>query len=246
MIPDKRLPILDSRVYLFLLLSGAVSSMFAQSEMSMLALFAVALTFHVLNGRLGKALGYTFGYTVLWVITKVSVSWLMVSSSSGIALSLSNMGMSGRRAMVPLLFALLLAKAPIGSFMAALNAMRLPKAFSIGTAIMMRFFPSLAQEYRSIRNAQKFRGVGVGFWNALLHLPQVLSCLLIPLIIRITKISEELSASVTVRGVRFGGEVTSYRPIRFAKKDAVFLAAGIAAFLLILLFDYGIWGGVLL
>lgn len=233
---------LDSRVYLFLLIVGAAAGMFARSEAAMLSLFIAALLFHVFDRRLGKTLQYGFGYVILWGITKVSLVWL-AASSSGIALSLSNMGMSGRRAMVPLLFAMLLAKVPVGSFMAALNAMRLPKAFSIGAATMMRFFPTLVQEYRSIRNAQRFRGIGVGFWNTLLHLPRVLSCLLIPLIIRITKISEELSASVTVRGVRFGGEVTSFRPVRFTGKDTAFLALGIAAFLTILSVDYGIWGG---
>ncbi len=236
-------PALDSRVYLFLLIAGATAGMFARSETAMLAMFGVALVFHLLDRHLGRAIGYAFGYAVLWGLTKASLIWL-TATSSGVALSLSNLGMSGRRAMVPILFVLLLARVPVGSFMAALNNMHLPKAFSIGLATIMRFFPTLAQEYRSIRNAQKFRGVGVGFWNTLLHLPRVLSCLLIPLIIRITKISEELSASVTVRGVRFGGEVTSFRLVRFTKRDMAFLVLGIAAFLMTLSFDYGLWGGV--
>lgn len=216
--------------------------MFARSETAMLAMFGVALVFHLLDRHLGRAIGYAFGYAVLWGLTKASLIWL-TATSSGVALSLSNLGMSGRRAMVPILFVLLLARVPVGSLMAALNDMHLPKAFSIGLATIMRFFPTLAQEYRSIRNAQKFRGVGVGFWNTLLHLPRVLNCLLIPLIIRITKISEELSASVTVRGVRFGGEVTSFRLVRFTKRDMAFLVLGIAAFLMTLSFDYDVWGG---
>ncbi|MFR3289109.1 MAG: hypothetical protein ACLTSG_01815 [Lachnospiraceae bacterium] len=31
--------------------------------------------------------------------------------------------------------------------------------------------------------------------------------------------AEELSASMTVRGVRFSGETISYRPIHFSRKD---------------------------
>lgn len=226
-----------------MLLAGAVAGMLAGSESALLAMFAVALLFQLAEGQGGKLPGYLFGYGLLWGITRAALLW-MAATSSGTALSLSNMGLAGRRGMVPILFALLLAKAPVGSFMASLNAMRLPKAFGIGAAILLRFFPTLAQEYRSIRNAQKFRGIGVGCWDTLLHLPRVLSCLLIPLIIRITRISEELSASVTVRGVRFGGEVVSYRPIRFSARDAAFLAAGAGALLLILSLDCGLWGGV--
>ena len=47
---------------------------------------------------------------------------------------------------------------------------------------------------------------------------------MIPLILRTTKVAEELSASMTVRGVRFSGETVSYRTIRFCGKDAVLLA----------------------
>lgn len=124
---------------------------------------------------------------------------------------------------------MLLYRVPTGSFMAALNAMRLLKAVGIGIGIMLRFFPTVAQEYRSIRNAQKFRGVGVGFWHMLAHLPQTLSCILLPLVIRVNRIAEELSASVTVRGVRFHNEVVSFRSVRFSGRDALLLGGGLTA-----------------
>ena len=52
-------------------------------------------------------------------------------------------------------------------------------------------------------------------------------------------ILEELSAAMTVRGVRFSGETVSYRPIRFCWKDAAFLALLLAVFCIVLILERG-------
>ena len=80
-------------------------------------------------------------------------------------------------------------------------------------------FPTISGEYRAIRSSQRFRGIGVGVVHTLTHLPSTVEYILIPLILRTTKVAEELSASMTVRGVRFSGETISYRPIHFSRKD---------------------------
>lgn len=211
----------DPRVYLFLMLCGIVAGLLVHTEEVMLLVFGIALVWQVLGGRARGIPSLIVGYAVLWALTVLSIGWVASDASSSLALTLSNMGLTGRRAIVPLMFAMLLAKEPTGSFMAALSALRLPKAVGIGIAIGLRFFPTIAQEYRLIRDSQRFRGIGIGILNTLAHLPQVASCILIPLIIRITKIAEELSASVTVRGMGLGNDVVSYRPTQFGLRDAV-------------------------
>ena len=104
---------------------------------------------------------------------------------------------------------------------------------------MLRFFPTIAGEYRAIRSSQRFRGIGVGVLHTLTHLPTTTEYILIPLILRTTKVAEELSASMTVRGVRFSGETVSYRPIRFCWKDAAFLALLFAVFCTVLILERG-------
>ena len=58
-------------------------------------------------------------------------------------------------------------------------------------------------------------------------------------ILRTTKVAEELSASMTVRGVRFSGETVSYRSIRFCWKDAALLALLLAVACTVLLLERG-------
>lgn len=75
--------------------------------------------------------------------------------------------------------------------------------------------------------------------HTLTHLPTTVEYILIPLILRTTKVAEELSASMTVRGVRFSGETVSYRSIRFCWKDAVLLALLLAVACTVLLLERG-------
>lgn len=101
------------------------------------------------------------------------------------------------------------------------------KAVGIGLAVLLRFFPTIGGEYRAIRASQRFREIGVGVVHTLTHLPSTVEYILIPLILRTTKVAEELSASMTVRGVRFSGETISYRPVRFTGKDAALCAMAV-------------------
>jgi len=50
----------------------------------------------------------------------------------------------------------------ISEFMAAMNRMHAPQGLSISMAVMMRFFPTLAEEYRSINDAMRMRGIQFG------------------------------------------------------------------------------------
>ena len=111
--------------------------------------------------------------------------------------------------------------------MAALQAMRFPKAVGIAVAVVLRFFPTIYGEYRAIRSSQRFSGNWGRRGSHASHLPSTVEYILIHRILRTTKVAEELSASMTVRGVRFSGETISYRPIHFSWKDGalcVFMA----------------------
>ena len=103
----------------------------------------------------------------LYYLIFYGIGWLGVHlMDSGVAFSVSSMlssiGIVSRKVLVPLSFVICLAGEPTGSLMAALQKLHLPKAAGIGTAVVLRFFPTIAGEYRAIRSSQRFRGIGVG------------------------------------------------------------------------------------
>ena len=229
----------DPRTWLLLCLLGIASILLVHSEIGGLCLFLGCLLIHLLTGKANKILPYMLYYLVFYGIGWAGVRLLDSNLAFSVSSMLSSIGIVGRKILIPLSFATALAREPTGSLMAALQAMRFPKAVGIAVAVVLRFFPTISGEYRAIRSSQRFRGIGVGVLHTLTHLPTTVEYILIPLILRTTKVAEELSASMTVRGVRFSGETVSYRSIRFCWKDAALLALLLAVACTVLLLERG-------
>ncbi len=85
----------------------------------------------------------------------------------------------------------------ISEFMAAMNRMHLPQGLTISMAVMMRFFPTLREEYLAIRDAMKMRGIQFGKGNPL----KAIEYRLIPLLFSSVNIGDELSAAAITRGL---------------------------------------------
>ena len=236
---------LDPRACLLLFLLGILSILTIHTETGLACAFLLCLAMQFPCGKAEQIPGYITFYVLLLGFSFVGV-WLMAHTALfSLGTAISNMGILGRRALIPLSFVFVLAGMPTGALQEALRRLHLPKAAGIALAVLLRFFPTLGEEYRSIRSAQKFRGVGVGILHTLAHLPSTIEYILIPLIIRTTKIADELSASVTVRGVRYGGGVISFREVGFGAGDAAACAVYAGVTVLILVLEKAVLGGAL-
>ena len=236
----KKNTVFDPRVYLFLLFGCVGAGLIIYHEVTLFFMFLLAAVWLIIALKGEKLFSYLIGYAVIWGLTRICVFFLSIDLPNTSTIFFSSIGSLtslGRKAFPAMIFALIVAKQPTGSLLASFYAMRLPKAVGIGLATMLRFPATFSEEYRYIRNAEKFRGIGVGFWHTLAHLPSVLSNVFIPLVIRITKISEELAASVTVRGVRFHNEVVSFNDVKFTGRDALALIISFMVIILVFVTD---------
>ena len=116
-------------------------------------------------------------------------------------------------------------KLRISDFSTALQNMHFPKGAIITLAVVFRHLPTVSDEFRSIKNTMKLRGIGLTFKNIILHPIKTGEYAIVPLIIRSMKIADELAASAMTRGLDLETKRTSYREIRLRLKD--FVAAGI-------------------
>lgn len=116
-------------------------------------------------------------------------------------------------------------KLRISDFSTALQNMHFPKGAIITLAVVFRDLPTVSDEFRSIKNTMKLRGIGLNFKNIIVHPIKTGEYAIVPLIIRSMKIADELAASAMTRGLDLETKRTSYREIRLRAKD--FMAAGI-------------------
>lgn len=211
---QKRLFHGDLRVNFLLLTLNAILFMLCQKEAYFLGLFALALVWLLLQGRAATAAKFLLTYLLLYGLSRLTAGvrglqtlWIFFNI--------------GRHMLIPLAYTLGLADAPTGSLLAVFSRLHLPKSLGISTVVLLRFAPTISDEVRAITNSLKFRGIGVGVWNTIAHLPEMFERILIPLLIRTTKIADELSAAAMVRGVRIDNSITSFESLEFTISDWV-------------------------
>lgn len=123
---------------------------------------------------------------------------------------------------VGLLFAL--TTDPIDLMRAAHQQLHLPQAFAYGILAAWGIFPDMAREYRRTRAAFRARGQRVLFAS-----PR----LLVPLLVKTIRWSEELSIAMKSKGFSETSQRTSYQTLGLDRRDALMtaLGAGLAAVL---------------
>lgn len=119
--------------------------------------------------------------------------------------------------------------ASMQDLLAALQAMGAPQAVLIPCMVVLRFFPTIRRDASHLMESLKTRRVLAGRGYALRHPALVCELLVIPLLMRSVRVSDELAASALVRGL--GGEIrpTMLHSLSFGVKDAVVTALTLAS-----------------
>ena len=212
----------DVRVRILVMILVSLSALILKTETALLMCLAFMWIWLIPFGCIGKALRCTFAYGILYVL-------MLMMKNTGMFGNLPLLTVYIRRLMLPVMAAAPIIKAPAGLLIAALNQMKIPRAATLSLTVLFRFMPTLAEEYRHIRESQKIRGLGVSAVNVLCHPFLTAECILVPMLIRTSKVADELSASVQVRGMKLGGAYSSYRKAEAGGRDIVLMILGTAA-----------------
>jgi len=122
----------------------------------------------------------------------------------------------------------------IGEFVSAMQKMHVPDGITISLAVVMRFFPTIKEEYSAIRDAMKMRGIMLGGGNA----ASMVEYRMIPLLFSCVNIGDELSAAALTRGL--GGKVkrTSAQVLKMGAADYIFILLFMTALAVFVVFKY--------
>ena len=181
-------------------------------------------------GRRAAGIGFAAVFAAAALLEQMNERGLLdaLGSTSAAAVTLRFLSALVLQLMPGTMFAYsLFATTKVSEFVAAMERVRLPQRVIIPFAVVFRFFPTVLEEYRSIRDAMRLRGVG---WRS--GPVALVEYRLVPLVAGMVKIGDELSAASVTRGL--GGEAvrTSRCRIGFAAADAalatVFLACAAA------------------
>ena len=118
---------------------------------------------------------------------------------------------------------LLMRTTTVSEFIAAFRRMHLPDVIIIPISVMFRFIPTVSEEWQSIRNAMRFRGIGISAKAVVMHPMATLEYMLIPLLMSTATISDELAAASLSRGLDSGAPRTCITKVHLGFPDFIVL-----------------------
>ena len=183
--------------------------------------FALLLT----ERKWKTAAKYIVLYAVCFVLERVALYHL-----SGIAsfLLLAVCSIMTRFAPGMMMGAFLIASTSVSDFIAAMKRMHISEKIIIPLSVIFRFFPTIGEENSAINDAMRMRGIRLGGK----HPEKMLEYRLIPLMISVVKIGDELSAAALTRGLGAPVKRTDICKIGFHAQDILMIAVCVLSFIL--------------
>lgn len=206
-------------VNLFLLLSHALA-------FELVLVFGCLLLITI-DGQPRSAFHFLIAFFIM-----LSIDQLVTPHMNGFAFTLVSFITVALRKFLPcfILGKWILTKTEVSEFVAVMWKLRLPQTATIPLSVVFRYFPTIKEEWASIRAAMKMRGIHVS-----------LEHIMVPLLMSAVNVSEELSAAALCRGLDNPGTHTSLVQVKFSHYDiAVWVITGILAAAALILKGVGI------
>jgi len=227
---------LDPRTKLFIfLISGAVSLNCYRVIPAMIYGTVLCTVLALCGEKLFAAKAYAFLVVIIYFRYMIERN----PSGSGV-LGMLCMSLSGIVLFsfpIMLSFVLLMRTTRISQFMAAFRAMRLPLKVIIPVAVIIRFVPSVSDEWNGIRKAMAFRGISLEPSDVIKSPLKTIEYVLIPLLFSCISVMDEMAAAALARGIESEGERSSFEKVKMKVIDYLVIAVFLG--ILIYIFKVG-------
>lgn len=107
----------------------------------------------------------------------------------------------------------------LSKFIIALENFNIPQTIILPFSVMIRFLPTIFEEYNYLKDSMKIRGITSSFKMIIKKPLDYMEYFLVPILIRSFKIADELSAYAMLRGLDSGKTKTMLYDLKFTKFD---------------------------
>ena len=228
---------LDPRTKLFLILLCVLSAMFAPNLYFQFALVAVIGLLAALCGKWQYALRGILAYALICAFTV----WCMgVMTGTWRTMFVAFLGLIHKVYACGMLAGTVIATTRVNEFLSAMARLRCPRKLTIPLAVMLRYLPTIREDWRFIRNAMRLRDVSPSLWGFLKAPAMTVNCLYVPLLTAASRAADELSIAAVTRGIENPKPRTCLVTVRMTAADWAVMALFAAFFAIELLWTRGI------
>lgn len=130
-----------------------------------------------------------------------------------------------------LLAGIVLPTTKVNEFLSAMNKVHVSKKIVIPFAVMLRYVPTIREDWHYIKDAMRLRGVSPSFKGFITNPGMTIECLYVPLLMAASKAADELSIAAVTRGIENPGSRTCLVQIRFHIKDILIIGCFLILFI---------------
>ena len=222
---------LDPRTKLFLILLCVLSAVFAPNLYFQFVLVTFIGLLAAVNGKWRYALRGIFAYALICAFTV----WCMgVLTGTWRTMFVAFLGLVHKVYACGMLAGLVISTTKVGEFLSAMARLHIPKKLTIPIAVMLRYLPTIQEDWHYIKDAMRLRDVSPTLWGFLKAPALTVNCIYVPLLTLASKAADELSIASVTRGIENPKPRTCLVKIQMRAADfltvalfAAFLAAEI-------------------
>lgn len=204
---------LDPRCKGILLILIGFSSYFSGGEAVGFALMLISAIFI----SFGNGMGWAAKMLTAYVITAYLNALLRYVSIPVFSVIMSVFGVTLLKLIpIAMMGCWVLKTTYMDDLMVSLQRIHLPQSVTIPLIVMFRFIPTLRIEYGMIRDTMKIRGICDTLREKITHPLSTVEYILIPLLMRCLKVTDELAASGATRGLELEEKRYALNPVSFS------------------------------
>ena len=189
---------LDPRTKLFLILICVLCAVFAPNLYFQFALVALIGLLASLCGKWRYALRGIIAYALVCAFT---VWCIGVMSGTWRTMFVAFLGLVHKVYACGMLAGFVISTTKVGEFLSAMTRLRIPKKLTIPLAVMLRYLPTIREDWHYIKDAMRLRDVSPTLAGFLKAPAMTVNCIYVPLLTAASKAADELSIASVTRGI---------------------------------------------
>lgn len=228
----------DPRAKLFLIFMCVAASMFAPSLTYQIVLVILIAVLGVLSGKWKYAIKAVCAYLIVCVLTV----WIMAEMTGTLrVMFVAFLGLFHKVYACGMLAGIVLSTTKVSEFLSAMNRIHAPKKLVIPLAVMLRYIPTIQEDWHFIKDAMRLRDVSPSWAGMLTHPVMTVECIYVPLMMEASKAADELSIASITRGIENPNPRTCLVQIKCGVADWIVMAVAVCYFI----FELCMRGGVI-
>ena len=207
---------IDPRIKLTLVPIVGFTSFFISDTVLLFGLIVFAFFLYVYSGMWKRALRFILFFVLLYCIELGLGKFCKANIVFAIYMFIY---FASRMTLIAMFGVYITKTTSVSEMLEALNRMKIPRSIGIPFSVLLRFVPTIKIEFKALKENMKIRGIITSRFFPLLHPIKYMEYTLVPLLMRMIKISDELSASALIRGLDSDENRVTLTELRFSRAD---------------------------